>query len=95
MSVRQDRHPLRDFVVESRPQDGQIESIFGLANNSQFFWELLIDDVPSNEGADSMQPAPGSTVLWQYNPVPQDPTKLAARTRLVHERRVKRLASKR
>ena len=71
----------------------EIESICGLSNNQQLYWALLIDDVLSMEGADSMQPAPGSTVLWQYRPVPADPRELAARTRIVHSRRAARATS--
>lgn len=73
----------------------EVESIFGLASNAQSYWQLLIDGVPSPEGADSMQPGPGSTVLWQFTPVPTDAQKLAARAGLVHARRAKRLAGKR
>ena len=43
----------------------EIESICGKSNTQKFYWELLIDGVPSQEGADSMQPQPGSTVVWQ------------------------------
>jgi hypothetical protein len=71
----------------------EIESICGLSNNQQSYWALLINDVLSMEGADSMQPPPGSTVLWQFSPVPADPQKLAARTRMVHSRRAARAKS--
>ena len=73
----------------------EVESIFELASNAQFYWELLIDDVRSQEGPDSMQPGPGSSVLWQFTPVPSDPQKLAARTRVVHARRAERSSARR
>jgi hypothetical protein len=60
------------------------------ANNSQFYWQLLIDGVPSQEGADSEQPRPGSTVMWQYTPVPQNADALSQRSRLLRERRAAR-----
>jgi hypothetical protein len=70
----------------------EIESICGKYNNQQFYWALLINGVLSPEGADSMQPGPGSSVVWQYTPIPTNPRQLAARTRVVHSRRAARRA---
>lgn len=70
----------------------EIESICGKSNNRQFYWALLINGVPSSEGADSMQPGPGSTVLWQFSPIPANQQELAPRTRAVHLRRAARVA---
>jgi hypothetical protein len=72
----------------------EIESICGKPNNQQFYWALMINGVLSAEGADSMQPGPGSTVLWQYTPIPTSPQQLAGRTRIVHQRRAERAAIK-
>jgi uncharacterized protein DUF4430 len=69
----------------------EVESIFGKPNNLQFYWALSINGVLSPEGADSIQPGPGSTVVWQYTPVPIDPHKLTARTRIIHSRRAERI----
>jgi hypothetical protein len=73
----------------------EVESICGKPNDQKFYWALSIDDVLSPEGADSMQPGPGSTVLWTYTPVPANPQQLPARTREVHARRASRAAVKR
>jgi hypothetical protein len=59
-------------------------------NNSQFYWQLLIDGLPSQEGADSEQPRPGSTITWQYTPIPPNSDDFSSRTRLIHSRRAKR-----
>jgi|SRR5271166_908769 len=48
----------------------EIESIAGLANSKQLFWDLLVDGVSSSSGADTTYPNPGSTVLWQYSAIP-------------------------
>ena len=72
----------------------EIESLCGKPNDQQFYWALMVNGVLSSEGADSMQPGPGSTVLWQYTPVPANPQQLAARTRIVHARRAERAAIK-
>jgi hypothetical protein len=70
----------------------EVESICGKPNNQQFYWALSINAVLSPEGADSMQPGPGSTVLWAYTPVPANPQQLLARTREIHARRATRSA---
>ncbi len=67
----------------------EVESIFGKPNNAEFFWELKIDDVPAQEGADSTQPHPGATVLWVYTPAAQA-HQLSRRAKLIHERRLQR-----
>ena len=72
----------------------EIESICGKPNSLQFYWALFINGVLSPEGADSMQPGPGSTVLWQYTPIPTSPQGLAARTVAIHSRRAARAALK-
>jgi len=68
----------------------EVESICGKVNNQQFFWALSINGTLAQEGADSMQPGPGSTVLWTYAPIPASPQQLPARTREVHARRARR-----
>ena len=70
----------------------EIESICGKSTNQQFYWALLINGVLSSEGADSMQPGPGSTVVWQYTPVPAGSQGLAERTMAIHSRRAARAA---
>lgn len=67
----------------------EIESIHGKPSNSNYFWKLIIDGITSEEGADSMRPAPGSTVLWEYKSI-ADETQLTARTQVVHARRAAR-----
>jgi len=73
----------------------EVESIFSMPSNQQYYWALSINGVLSPEGADSMQPGPGSSVTWQYTPMPTDPQKLAARTRMIHSRRAGRREQKR
>jgi Domain of unknown function (DUF4430) len=71
----------------------EIESICGKPNNQQYFWALKINDVLSSEGADSMQPGPGSTVLWTYTPIAQM-QQLPPRAQVIHERRARRGVNK-
>jgi len=66
----------------------EVESIFGKVNNNRFFWALSINGVLSTEGADSMQPAPGSTVVWQFTPIPAGP--VTSRAGVVRSRRAER-----
>jgi hypothetical protein len=65
----------------------EIESIGGLTNSSQFFWDLLINGVPSSAGADTTYPNPGATVTWQYTAVPVSPAVIATRSDVLHSRR--------
>ena len=71
----------------------EVESICGKSNNQEYFWSLEINKVLSTEGADSMQPGPGATVLWTYAPVPKM-QQLPARAQAMHERRMRRKATK-
>jgi hypothetical protein len=57
-----------------------------MSSGKDFFWALSINGVLSREGADSMQPGPGSTVHWEYTPVPANPEQLPARTRISAKR---------
>jgi hypothetical protein len=68
----------------------EVESICGKANNQGFFWALSIDGTLAQEGADSMQPGPGATVIWTFTPIPANTHQLPARTREVHARRAHR-----
>jgi Domain of unknown function (DUF4430) len=68
----------------------EIESIGGPTNSSQFFWDLLIDGVPSSSGADTTYPNPGATVTWQYTAVPAPPAAIATRSDVLHSRRAAR-----
>lgn len=43
----------------------EIESVAGLPNNAQFFWDLMLDGVSSTSGADTTVPNPDGTVVWQ------------------------------
>ena len=52
----------------------EIEAIAGLQNGAQYYWDLILDGVSSASGADTTYPSPGGTVVWQYTPVPQQPT---------------------
>jgi len=65
----------------------EIESIGTFANNEQFFWDLLIDGVPSTSGADTTYPNPGSTVLWQYTPVSNVQAVVNKRAVIIQSRR--------
>lgn len=65
----------------------EIESIQGKTNNQQYYWELKINGAVSQEGADSMQPGPGSEVLWEYTPIAATEQTLAPRAKIVHARR--------
>jgi hypothetical protein len=68
-----------------------IISIANLASNNQFFWDLMINNVSSQTGADTTFPAPGSTVTWRYTPIPDSGTAaVAPHARAVIERRAKR-----
>src|SRR5580693_5908353 len=69
----------------------EIESIGGLMNNSQFFWDLLIDGVSSSSGADTTFPNPGGTITWQYTAIPAPPAVIATRSDVLHSRRAARL----
>jgi hypothetical protein len=68
----------------------EIESIGILANNSHFFWDLLVDGVSSPSGADTTYPNPGATVLWQYTAIPATPTALSKRATVIQSRRTAR-----
>jgi hypothetical protein len=68
----------------------EIESIGSLSNNSQFFWDLLVDGVSSSSGADTTYPNPGATVLWQYTPIPVGPAALSKRATVIQSRRAGR-----
>lgn len=71
----------------------EIESIQGKPNNQQFYWELKINGVASLEGADSMQPGPGSEVLWEYTPIAARQQQITGRVQVVHARRSKRASA--
>lgn len=66
----------------------ELESIGTKGNNQEFFWQLLINGNPSQLGADLEQPAPGSTVVWQYTPIPSNPQQMVPRSSVLHARRV-------
>lgn len=69
----------------------EIVSIANLPNNTQFFWDLLINNVSSSAGADTTFPGPGSTVTWRYTPIPTSPeAAVTPRTRTLLERAAKR-----
>lgn len=72
----------------------EIESIASKANTPQFFWQLFINGAPSQQGADTEQPGPGSTVLWQYTQISKDARELSARSRVVRDRRFTRQPSR-
>src|SRR5262245_23027587 len=73
----------------------EIESIARLQSNDQFFWSLLINDVPSSSGADTTYPGPGASVLWKYTPVPAAAHEAPGRAGAVHRlRRERRRKSK-
>lgn len=69
----------------------EVESICGQPNDGEYFWALKINDVLSQEGADSIQPGPGSTVLWIYTPIAKM-GELSERAQAIHERRARRKA---
>ena len=57
-----------------------------LPNNKQFYWDLIIDGVPSSTGADTSYPNPGGTVLWRYTPIQGAPAESAKRLMLIQRR---------
>lgn len=63
----------------------EVESIAGLPNNDSFFWDLMVNGISSQSGADTTFPNPGATVLWQYTST--TPAKLSARTSAIKNRR--------
>jgi hypothetical protein len=65
----------------------EIESIAQLQSNDQFFWDLLVNDVPSSSGADTTYPSPGATVLWKYTALPAGAHEVPGRVGVVHKRR--------
>jgi hypothetical protein len=65
----------------------EIESIGQHGNSPQFFWDLLVDGVPSSTGADTTRPRPGATVAWQYTPVPATPAAVGTRAAHIQGRR--------
>lgn len=70
----------------------EIESILGKPTNQQLYWALSVNGISSTTGADTTLPSPGSKVTWTYTPIPQNPANLTARTRVVHSRRLERVA---
>jgi hypothetical protein len=66
----------------------EIESIAGLPNDAQFFWDLILDGVSPTSGADTTFPNPGGTVVWQYTPIPAQSG--SARAAAVQNRRAAR-----
>jgi hypothetical protein len=68
----------------------EIESIGQLLNNNAFYWDLVINGVSSSQGADTTYPGPGSTVVWQYTPVPQASAALNQRAAAIQGRRAQR-----
>src|SRR5580700_11930267 len=69
----------------------EIESIGTAAsmkpNNHLYYWELLINGLPSQAGADTTFPGPGSTVRWEYTTIPSNSAALSPRAKVVHSRR--------
>ena len=63
----------------------EIESIASLPNNDSFFWDLIINGISSQTGADTTFPNPGATVLWQYTSTSS--AKLSARASVIKNRR--------
>src|SRR5580700_1167597 len=61
--------------------------------NDQYYWKLSVNGIDSQTGADTTLPAPGSTVLWTYTPVPANPSQLPPRTKVVQSRRASRAAA--
>jgi Domain of unknown function (DUF4430) len=59
--------------------------------NGQFYWALTVNGQPSQTGADSTFPPPGSTIIWTYTPISPTPPNLPLRTKEIHLRRAARL----
>jgi len=68
----------------------ELESIAGKANNQSFYWQLSVNGVPSNEGADSVRPAAGSTVTWAYTSIAHQTGDLPPRHAVLNSLRAKR-----
>lgn len=64
----------------------EIESICGYANETNFYWDLIVDGVSSSIGADSTYPNPGGSVSWQYTGV-TEANALSARAAILTKRR--------
>ncbi len=64
----------------------EVESIAGLSNGAQYYWELLVNGVSSASGADTTYPNPGATVTWQYTAIPSagEQSRRAARVQKRH-----------
>jgi hypothetical protein len=72
----------------------EVESIFGVRNDSKNYWQLLINDVASMVGSDSAHPKPGATVTWKFTSIPTSLEQLAPRAKQIHERRLARATVK-
>lgn len=77
------------YEIESIGVNGDV-----LANNTQFFWELLLNGIESPSGADTTHPLPGSTVAWRYTAMPASLSALGGRAKAVFERRSVRAQSR-
>jgi len=65
----------------------EVERFWSKASNDQFYWELKINGVAAQDGADSMQPLPGSDVTWVYTPTGAATDRLSGRAKIIHARR--------
>jgi hypothetical protein len=64
----------------------EVESIAGLSNSAQYYWELLVNGVSSSSGADTTYPNPGAIVTWQYAAIPASPSEQSRRATRVQKR---------
>jgi hypothetical protein len=67
----------------------EVDSLCHLANNAQSYWELYINNVPSQSGEDSTFPPAGATISWVYTAINPAATAQSPRHE-AHRRRLER-----
>ncbi|WP_423371054.1 DUF4430 domain-containing protein [Burkholderia sp. LMG 32019] len=68
----------------------ELESINGDSYNGEYYWELQVDGVATQSGADTTFPNPGSTISWLYVSVPADSSRVSPRLTAIQKRHASR-----
>jgi len=68
----------------------EVESICKRTNNQEYYWELLVNGVPSQEGADLEQPNSGANVIWRYTKIPPTAKDFSFRLRATQSRHTRK-----